>query len=119
MSNQILSHVGNIAFAISTRTPILIPDAYIMHGAQVTHLDVTPSNSKYVPLSQVFDTDALLAYVRSHGIEVELVPYTEEVRIREDRSDDAFCEGERKRSKSEATMLCEGERKRSKSEATS
>ena len=43
-SNQILSYVGNIASAISTKTPILIPDAYILNGAQDSSENVTPSN---------------------------------------------------------------------------
>jgi len=84
MSNQILAHVGNIAYAISSKTPILIPDAFITDGSQdmsrpVGQTDVTPSSARYVPLSNIFDIDHLIKFIRSYGIEAKLLPYNEKM----------------------------------------
>ena len=83
MSNQILAHVGNIAYAISTNTPVLIPDAYILDGSQDMskkgNTDVTPTTARYASLSDVFDTNHLLNIIRSRGIEAKLTSYIEEV----------------------------------------
>ena len=84
MSNQILAHVGNIAYAISSKTPILIPDAFITDGSQdMSHpdgqTDVTPSSARYIPLSNIFDIDHLMKFIRSYGIEAILLPYNEKM----------------------------------------
>ena len=79
MSNQILSHVGNIAYAITLQMPVLIPDAYIVDGAQDGKDDVTPSNRKYTPLSSVFDTNHLLQVIRLSGVDAQIIPYSERV----------------------------------------
>ena len=81
LGNQLLAHAGNIAYAITNRKVLLIPDAYIVNGVQDKRntnghlLSVTPSNSAFVKLSDIFDTNAMLDMVESHGIKAVLVQY--------------------------------------------
>ncbi|GMH46729.1 hypothetical protein TrVE_jg12152, partial [Triparma verrucosa] len=84
LSNQLLAHAGNIAYAITYELPILVPNAFIVNGVQTvpkkggTSLeDVTPSSSEYVKLSDIFDTDSLVTFIESFGITATLVPYEE------------------------------------------
>lgn len=85
LGNQLLAHAGNIAYAITQKKNILIPNAYIINGAQTMHdekmrlMDVTPSNSEYAKLSDIFDTDALIQFIESFGITAALVPYGDEM----------------------------------------
>lgn len=58
LSNQLLAHAGNIAYAITHKLPLLIPDAFIVNGVQTSSnkdgtslLDVTPSNSDFVKVN--------------------------------------------------------------------
>jgi len=84
LGNQLLAHAGNIAYAITHKKNLLIPNAYIVNGAQTMHnvnnrlMDVTPSNSEYAKLSDIFDTDALIEFIESFGITAALVPYRDE-----------------------------------------
>ncbi len=86
LSNQLLAHAGNIAFAITHGIPVMIPDAFILNGAQNAKsaksgvlLDATPSNSKHTRLSEIFDVDELISTVKSFGIDATLVPYSDTV----------------------------------------
>ena len=83
-SNQLLSHSGHIAFAVASKRPVLIPDAFIMNGEQRTMsqgrlVDMTPSLAKYAKLSNMFDVKHLVSVVESFGITATVVPYTEEM----------------------------------------
>jgi len=83
-SNQLLSHSGNIAFAVASELSVSIPDAYITNGEQNMRSDgrllaVTPSLANHTKLSSIFDVAHLLHVVESFGIRARLVPYTEQM----------------------------------------
>eukprot|EP01063_Lacrimia_lanifica_P027341 TRINITY_DN3824_c0_g2_i3.p1 TRINITY_DN3824_c0_g2~~TRINITY_DN3824_c0_g2_i3.p1 ORF type:complete len:725 (+),score=204.49 TRINITY_DN3824_c0_g2_i3:71-2245(+) len=85
LGNQLIAHVGNIAHAIHHGMNVQILDAYITNGVQSSRgedgvlLDVTAQWSRFVKLSNIFDTDHLIDVISSYGIEVVLVQYSAEL----------------------------------------
>ena len=80
-ANQLLSHAGNIAFAVASNRNVLIPDVFIMNGVQTSIsggplLDVTPGVAAHAELSSMWDVTHLLDVIASLGITGKLVPYT-------------------------------------------
>mmetsp|Transcript_14690 Transcript_14690/g.20976 ORF Transcript_14690/g.20976 Transcript_14690/m.20976 type:complete len:737 (-) Transcript_14690:106-2316(-) len=81
LSNQLLGHVGYISKAITSGAKqIFIPDAFIFNGVQNIRrksvlVNVFPTKENSVPLSHVFDTDALIQKIQEYGVEAELIPY--------------------------------------------
>eukprot|EP01063_Lacrimia_lanifica_P012582 TRINITY_DN1923_c0_g4_i1.p1 TRINITY_DN1923_c0_g4~~TRINITY_DN1923_c0_g4_i1.p1 ORF type:complete len:788 (+),score=186.17 TRINITY_DN1923_c0_g4_i1:51-2414(+) len=81
LGNQLIAHVGNIAYAIRNKQDVQILDAYIINGVQSKrnkrgHLkNVKAKNSRYVRLRDVFDVDHLVGVIESYGVKATVEPY--------------------------------------------
>eukprot|EP00549_Striatella_unipunctata_P022096 CAMPEP_0118684672 /NCGR_PEP_ID=MMETSP0800-20121206/6786_1 /TAXON_ID=210618 ORGANISM="Striatella unipunctata, Strain CCMP2910" /NCGR_SAMPLE_ID=MMETSP0800 /ASSEMBLY_ACC=CAM_ASM_000638 /LENGTH=1370 /DNA_ID=CAMNT_0006581429 /DNA_START=36 /DNA_END=4148 /DNA_ORIENTATION=+ len=77
--NQMLSHVANVALAVSSKRELCITDAYIVNGVQnkVVNgglVDILPTKKNTIPLSSILDLRAIVETAEEMNVKVHIVP---------------------------------------------
>ena len=75
LSNQLLGHAGGISKAILSGDTVYIPDVFIVNGVQSSDKNVLPTATNAIPLSDIIDVNGLLHFLRSQGINAQMIPW--------------------------------------------
>ena len=73
LANQLIQHISAISHAITNHLDVNIPDAFIVSGAQISDLDLLPSETDFIPLRRAFDIEHMLNHIHSYGIAARIV----------------------------------------------